>query len=78
MEEKVKELLLDSGLFELPEGDGYLEEPLEPFGLDSLVIVLFISKAEKEFSIKIDTQSFNIENFKNLKSIVAYLNKLKD
>lgn len=72
--EKVSELLLDCGLFELPEGN--LHAGLDDYGLDSLAIVLFISKIEKEFSIKISTENYSAEKFKNLKEILTFLREL--
>ena len=75
-EETIKALLLESGLFELPEGDDASQTSLVEYGLDSLVVVLFISKIEKEFGVKVNTESFDIDHFSTLAKIQSYISRL--
>ena len=60
MQESIKNILLDSGIFEVPDD---LDANLMEYGLDSLGIVLLIGKFEKEFNIKIIDNNFSSENF---------------
>jgi acyl carrier protein len=74
MQEKIKDLLLASGMFDLPET---AQEELSDYGFDSLTVVLLISNLEKEFQIKFETDGFDIKNFSTIETIEKYILSLK-
>ena len=49
----------------------YIEEGI----LDSFSILILIAEIDKEFSIQIDMENFETSNFKNFKTIVAFISK---
>ena len=60
----------------LPEKDLYqISNYVEEGILDSFSILILIAEIDKEFSIQIDMESFETDNFKNVNKIVSFVNK---
>ena len=72
MENKIKALLIASGLSEVPASR---DESLAGYGLDSLTVVLFVVELEKTLGIKIDPNDAMIENFATISTIEALISK---
>ena len=60
----------------LPEKDLYqISNYIEEGILDSFSILILIAEIDKEFSIQIDMENFETDNFKNVNKIVSFVNK---
>lgn len=66
MNERIKKILQEAGLSESPDTN---DQDLTQLGLDSLILVMFVVAAEKEFRIKINPQLALIENFQTVDKI---------
>lgn len=69
VEKILKKILLpEKDLYQIPN---YIEEGI----LDSFSILILIAEIDKEFSIQIDMENFETDNFKNVNKIVSFVNK---
>lgn len=73
MKERIKNCLKMAGLNEIPQDDG---ANLALYGFDSLLTVLTVAQLEKEFDIKIESETFDQAHFTSVKSLENYLNQL--
>ena len=71
--ERIAGALRAAGMEEVPASTS---EALEPYGMDSLMMVLSVAALEKEFSLRISGRDFSEAAFTSLDSLAFWLRKL--
>lgn len=73
MIEKIKQSLLSSGLVSVPDDP---DAPLADYGLDSLMIVMFVLDLQTRFGVVVPAAEVNEINMRSLSSLEKMLKKL--
>ena len=73
MIEKIKQSLLASGLLSVPDDP---TAPLSEYGLDSLMMVMFVLDLQTKFSMTVPASEVNESNLRDLGSIERLLKRL--
>ncbi len=77
LKNRIKKILINALELNLKESeikDGNNLDEL--FGLDSLAVIEFVLALEKEFEVKIETASLDINIIKDLNRLSVYIDKL--